>query len=1743
MPGFKLYKIKIISLLCTTGFFHSLSALPLHHFSITPVSLPASLVTCDCAITQDGNTYPISALEGSEEASLFYSYGNPNASSANTGLELSNALILFLYEDINTGIISLFLIADIANSGSGGSLSFEFNCVPATAYIAVQDDSGEFGGSPPLFTGNWSWGTCCTDGGVIEDIGCNTTMNLDLVVASGIDSIVWLTGDIANPTHILLDLGGSAITINCGGGGVCCPVGFDTGITVTDATCPDSPNGSIELAPQDGLPPYSYNWSNGNNMSLNSGLIPGSYQVTVTDAQGCTEELDIAVNVSPGAPPAQPASIQLCSVNAMDLFDLTSVNDIVNLGSGFNVLWFQNSDLTGSISVPTNYLSGSSTVYAVVDNGSCLSAPVPVDLEILTQPIANPTSINMCEENNDMTTFDLTTLDGTVSGGIGNVLWYLDPNLVSPISDPSQFLSGNVTVYAAVQDGPCISDPVEVDLIVDPKPDGDPTQTHLCGDDNDQAIFDLTLLEPTVSAGNGTITWYLEIELYDQITAPNAFLTSTTTVYAVVFDGICNSDPVPVDLIVDPTPVGIPTTVAKCDDGSGEALFNLFDYALQVSGGIGGVDWFWDPTFIDPIPNPMGLLTETTIVFARIDNGTCVSNPVQVDLVVQESPVGHPSFLETCADSSGQGTFVLTNADTLVSGGTGSVQWFEDAQGLIPIVNTNAYVSAGSTVFAQVNDGVCLSQIVPVDLIIINSVSAVPVQYSLCDDGSGVAIFNLLNIAGQVSGGTGQVNWFIDSLGNIVIATPDMFMSGDTTVYASVTAGTCISNIVPVDLSVLSSATATGMSLSLCGDTSGMIIYNLTSLDTLISGNTGNVTWYGDSALAMAISNPTTFMTGDTNIYATVSIGSCISSPAEIILSVSTELFANAQVLQFCKPFGDTLMIDLTVYDNSIGGANQVNWFMDSFGMIPITSPDSFPGLISLTLYADITNGICTSALVPVNLFILDQPVANPYSIMRCGDTNGQVTVDLTTVDPLISNNTGLVTWYADVANNVPIVNNTSFTSGDTILYATVTNGFCISPTVPITLQIVDSLVANPTIIQVCVLDSNTAMIDLTQSDIIIDGGNGTVTWFSDNLGANIISNPATYTSGNDTVYAMVEADGCISNLAAIPIQIESSSYPIPACDFTSIDSISIIWSSVTTDYQIFFKLNGLMGDPLITQLNSFNIGGLGQGDTLTFTVTALYDSICTTPLSNTITCITDVCPSQAIGFPGLQSAYCRDVPFIVINTTPVGGQLSGKGISGDTLYPNLVIGNSTSINYTWNNNVSGCTYDSAVQVQIFDPLIAPVVDCQSETLSSVTFDWSPASGQFGYEYVINNGASSGILQTANTSLLINNLNEGDKVTLSVWSIGSLPCGNSDTVSISCTAKQCPFATLAIPNPGFLCSDGNPIMLDVMINGLSGNPSITWSGKGIANPSGLFDPSLVASGMGDDHTTVTVVVEDGGCTYTDSIFLEVLMTPIASFEVKGVPCLDSTLELVSNGFAYASSQWNWNFDGANAVQILFPIDYALHWDTPGNYTLGLIIDYHGCISNSFSVPVRIDAPLDPPQLNCLTEDFYSLSISWEPVIGATQYSVSSSLGPGRISGTTYTITNLPDDTTVSITVTALGPTACGPSSSTIECHTMDYIPPATFIPDIFSPNNDGVNDVFYIQSNDQITEVNALRIFDRWGNQVFEKTHFPPNDAQYGWDGSYSGKVLNPGVYVYWVELVVNGGQVITKSGDMTLMK
>lgn len=93
-----------------------------------------------------------------------------------------------------------------------------------------------------------------------------------------------------------------------------------------------------------------------------------------------------------------------------------------------------------------------------------------------------------------------------------------------------------------------------------------------------------------------------------------------------------------------------------------------------------------------------------------------------------------------------------------------------------------------------------------------------------------------------------------------------------------------------------------------------------------------------------------------------------------------------------------------------------------------------------------------------------------------------------------------------------------------------------------------------------------------------------------------------------------------------------------------------------------------------------------------------------------------------------------------------------------------------------------------------------------------------------------------------------------------------------------------------------------------------------------------------------------------------------------------------------------------------------------------------------------------------------------------------------------------------------------------------------------YAPNVFKINSDYGNDRFTLFSREPLP-VRRLAIFDRWGEQVFEKHDFFTNSLADGWDGTFRGKMALPGVYVFWAEVEVLPGRVAQVQGDVTLVR
>ncbi len=93
-----------------------------------------------------------------------------------------------------------------------------------------------------------------------------------------------------------------------------------------------------------------------------------------------------------------------------------------------------------------------------------------------------------------------------------------------------------------------------------------------------------------------------------------------------------------------------------------------------------------------------------------------------------------------------------------------------------------------------------------------------------------------------------------------------------------------------------------------------------------------------------------------------------------------------------------------------------------------------------------------------------------------------------------------------------------------------------------------------------------------------------------------------------------------------------------------------------------------------------------------------------------------------------------------------------------------------------------------------------------------------------------------------------------------------------------------------------------------------------------------------------------------------------------------------------------------------------------------------------------------------------------------------------------------------------------------------------------FIPNTFSPNGDGMNDQFYIRGTGLFT-IKTLRIFNRWGQVVFEKSNVRPNESSDGWDGTFKGEKLTPDVFVYTVDVICDNNAPLRFQGNVALIK
>jgi gliding motility-associated-like protein len=95
-----------------------------------------------------------------------------------------------------------------------------------------------------------------------------------------------------------------------------------------------------------------------------------------------------------------------------------------------------------------------------------------------------------------------------------------------------------------------------------------------------------------------------------------------------------------------------------------------------------------------------------------------------------------------------------------------------------------------------------------------------------------------------------------------------------------------------------------------------------------------------------------------------------------------------------------------------------------------------------------------------------------------------------------------------------------------------------------------------------------------------------------------------------------------------------------------------------------------------------------------------------------------------------------------------------------------------------------------------------------------------------------------------------------------------------------------------------------------------------------------------------------------------------------------------------------------------------------------------------------------------------------------------------------------------------------------------------------YIPNVFSPNDhNGVNDFFTIYGNQSAVIIKELKIFNRWGDLMFQGTNLPLNKDEAGWDGTWNGQKVEPNVFAFWATVVFIDGEEVVYKGDVTIVR
>lgn len=341
--------------------------------------------------------------------------------------------------------------------------------------------------------------------------------------------------------------------------------------------------------------------------------------------------------------------------------------------------------------------------------------------------------------------------------------------------------------------------------------------------------------------------------------------------------------------------------------------------------------------------------------------------------------------------------------------------------------------------------------------------------------------------------------------------------------------------------------------------------------------------------------------------------------------------------------------------------------------------------------------------------------------------------------------------------------------------------------------------------------------------------------------------------------------------------------------------------------------------------------------------------------------------------------------------------------------------------------------------------------------------------------------------------------------------------------SVTTTITVSPVPSLVLSSRNYRICEGNSVTLNAQSDG-----NLLWTPN--TNLSCVTCASPAASPLTDTRYYVTAT-NAVGCSVQDSVSVTVVPQVQLAVHPDTAICTGSPVQLWASGAA----TYSWSpANHLSATNIANPVSTTTADVT---YTVTASNDA-SCPAQTAQVTIQVK-PLPTvnagPDQTVTTGSIVTLNATGSADIESVQWSPADYLDCATCP---YTRAEVRRSMTYSVTVT----NTAGCKKSDIVSINLVCDKEAVYIPNTFSPNGDGTNDVFYVRGKG-VNFIKSFRIFNRWGQEVFKRENITIDDISAGWNGTYKNQPQAADVYVYFIEAYCDTNERFELRGNVTLIR